>query len=143
VALHPVAERLAATMQKVFRDKPVALVLHVPDECAFRGSEEDLMEVLGNLLENAFKWCRGRVELGAVCGPAGLEIRVDDDGPGIPPELAQSILERGARADESAPGHGLGLAVVRAICAAYGGSIGIESSAALGGASVRVRLGGD
>jgi two-component system sensor histidine kinase PhoQ len=68
-----------------------------------------------------------------------LEIRIEDDGPGIPPELAQSLLKRGERADPSVPGHGLGLAIVNSIVCAYGGRLAIERSE-LGGAALLVRL---
>ena len=68
-----------------------------------------------------------------------LRITVEDDGPGIPPEQVQRVLDRGVRADQTVTGHGIGLAVVREICEAYGGEVGIGTSA-MGGASVRVRI---
>lgn len=138
VAVAPVAERLLAALAKVHRDKGVAAVNAVAAEVQFHGAEDDLMEMLGNLLENAFKWCRGKVQVSAFAS-GGLTLAVDDDGPGIAPEAARRLLERGVRADESVPGHGFGLAAVRDITAAYGGAVSIEASA-LGGARIAVRL---
>jgi two-component system sensor histidine kinase PhoQ len=93
------------------------------------------MEVLGNLLDNAFKWCRNRVIVGAHTDAVSLTLSIQDDGPGIHPSGAEKILQRGVRIDESTPGHGIGLAVTADIVEAYQGSIRIESSV-LGGASV-------
>jgi two-component system sensor histidine kinase PhoQ len=134
-------ERLLAALTKLHADRVVAVELDLEPGLAFRGAEGDLLEVVGNLLDNAFKWCRtrGRVETRREAGL--LVLRVEDDGPGIPAELAAGLGERGARADLSAPGHGIGLAVVREICLAYGGDLNIDRSP-LGGALVRARLGG-
>ena len=134
------AERLAASLAKVYRDKAVALELKLEADPVFQGSEADLMELLGNLMDNAYKWCRGRVRVSAAQRRGRLEIRVEDDGPGIGAEAAGRLMERGVRADETAPGHGLGLAVARQIALAYGGGIEIGSSD-LGGAALRVVVG--
>jgi two-component system sensor histidine kinase PhoQ len=91
-------------------------------------------------MDNAYKWCRGRVRVSAAQRRGRLEIRVEDDGPGIGAEAAGRLMERGVRADETAPGHGLGLAVARQIALAYGGGIEIGSSD-LGGAALRVVMG--
>jgi two-component system sensor histidine kinase PhoQ len=122
--------------------KPLAVATELDIEPAlmFRGTEADLMELLGNLLDNAFKWCRARVRISAHCAAGGPRIEVADDGPGIDAQAAQRLLRRGARADETAPGHGIGLAVVREISSAYGGSVEI-AHAPLGGALVRLELG--
>lgn len=141
VPIAQVAERINATLAKVYRDKPIEVRVAGDPAIAFRGVEGDLMEVLGNLLDNAFKWARTRVEVAIGRGETGIELLVEDDGPGVSPEQAQRVLERGARADESAPGHGIGLAIARDICTAYGGGLKIERSS-LGGARVRVRLPG-
>lgn len=139
ISVRRTAERLAASLAKVYPEKGVAVDLEIDQDLIFRGAESDLMEMLGNVLDNAFKWARTRVRVAASGGPRDLEIRVEDDGPGIEAEKADSLLERGARADETAPGHGIGLAVVREICSAYGGSVATGSST-LGGALVRLEF---
>ena len=141
IAIARTAERLIASLTKVHREKPVSVVLTIEEATLFRGVEGDLMEMLGNLLDNAFKWCRAQVRLTGRSSRAGLMLLVEDDGPGIPPEQAARLLERGARADESVPGHGIGLAVVREICEAYGGRLEIDASE-LGGAAVQLRFPG-
>jgi signal transduction histidine kinase len=100
---------------------------------------EDLEEILGNLLENACKWARHRVAVTAEWQAEWVEVRVEDDGPGLPEHLREAVMGRGVRLDESAPGAGLGLAIVRDLASVYGGSVRIEDSR-LGGACVRVRL---
>ena len=110
----------------------------------FRGDEGDLVEILGNLLDNAFKWARSQVRVSArneSAGPSGLlfTLRVEDDGPGIPDDQLQRVRARGARADTTTPGHGLGLAMVQEYAELYGGGLLIARSS-LGGAMVEVRL---
>jgi two-component system sensor histidine kinase PhoQ len=139
VPLLPLAEKLKASLAKLYREKTVAIELDVATSLAFRGREGDLMEVLGNLLDNACKWAKSRVRVAGARHPTGLELTVDDDGPGIDAALAEPLLERGVRADEAVPGHGIGLAMVRDIAAAYGGGVTIERST-LGGARVTVRF---
>lgn len=141
VPLGRTAERLLASLTKVHRDKPVRAVIQIDPSIHFRGIEGDLLEMLGNLLENAFKWCRAEVRVSADTARGTLMILVEDDGPGIPLRLATRLLERGVRADESVPGHGIGLAVVREISTAYHGTLGIEASP-LGGARIRLALPG-
>jgi two-component system sensor histidine kinase PhoQ len=137
--VRPVAERVLAALSKLYGEKGARTDLEVPPDITFRGGEEDLMELLGNLAENAFKWCHGTVRVRATRGAAGLSVTVEDDGPGIDPADAGRLLERGVRADETVPGHGIGLAVVREVAEAYGGSVTIGRSD-LGGASLRVEL---
>jgi two-component system sensor histidine kinase PhoQ len=140
VLVRRTAERIIASLDKVYRNKRVETEVDIEPTVVFRGAEADLMELLGNLLDNAFKWCRAQVRIKASSGSDGLRIQVEDDGPGIDAGAAERLLERGARADESAPGHGIGLAVVREISKAYGGSVEI-GPAALGGALVSLTLG--
>ena len=140
VPVRRTVERLAASLAKVYPEKGIAVELEIDQNLIFRGAESDLMEMLGNLLDNAYKWARARVRVAASAGPAGLEIRVEDDGPGIGAAAAGQLMERGFRADEKAPGHGLGLAVVREICSAYDGTLEIGHGP-LGGAEVRLAFG--
>ncbi|MEO7756831.1 MAG: ATP-binding protein, partial [Dokdonella sp.] len=112
----------------------------------FQGDQGDLMELLGNLLENAFKWGKRRVLLTA--GPrqgsgrrAGLEFVIEDDGPGIPEDKVEHLLQRGVRGDERVQGHGIGLAIVQDIIKAYRGKLAVDRSPSLGGARFSVQLG--
>jgi two-component system sensor histidine kinase PhoQ len=138
---------LTAALGKVYRDKGVTCSCDVPDGLAYPIDSGDLMELAGNLLDNAYKYCAHKVRLRARAEPrpewrrSGLSLEVDDDGPGIVPADRLRVLERGVRADESVPGQGIGLAAVRELAAAYGGTIEIDDSD-LGGAAVRVRLPG-
>jgi two-component system sensor histidine kinase PhoQ len=139
VMVAPVLERLRGSLVKLYAGRAVDLTLTPEPGLVFRGVEGDLLEILGNLLDNAYKWCRTRVVVGGRREGDWLVIWVEDDGPGIPPEQARQVIERGARADLRTPGHGIGLAVVNEICMAYGGTLSIDTSA-LGGSRVRVRL---
>jgi len=134
-------ERVVQALTKVYAGKPVAVQIEVAQDTGFRGDEGDLTELLGNLLDNAFKWCRGRVRVQARIQDGQLALSVEDDGPGITAEAAQHVLERGVRADESRPGQGIGLALVRDILAAYDGKIEIARSE-LGGARVSCQVPG-
>ncbi len=145
--LKPVVNKVVSSLAKVYADKAVRVVRNIPDDAMFYGDQGDLVELLGNLLDNAHKWCRNRVELSVQplvgtdphTSRAGLELQIDDDGPGIASARRPAVLERGVRADSLAEGQGIGLAVVRDIVDAYQGSLSIEESS-LGGARVRVRL---
>ncbi len=139
IPLGPAVERLLAALTKLHAGSAPATELDLGPGLGFRGAEGDLLEVIGNLLDNAFKWCRGRVRIGARREEGLLVLWVEDDGPGIPEDLAAGLGQRGARVDQAAPGYGIGLAVVREICVAYGGDLTIGASP-LGGALVRVRL---
>jgi signal transduction histidine kinase len=100
---------------------------------------EDMLELLGNLLDNACKWAAGRVEL-AVSLDRDIRFVVADDGAGVADEAHQALLERGSRLDEQAAGHGLGLAIAKDLVDDYEGTIELGRSARLGGLEVRVRL---
>lgn len=141
VAVHPVAQRLLHALTKVYADKAIETEIAIDPGLQFRGDEGDLIEALGNVLDNAFKWARSRIRVSATADRTGLHVTVEDDGPGIAEAEVSRVLERGVRADETVPGHGLGLAVSRDVAASYGGSIGIGRSV-LGGAAVTLRFGG-
>ena len=139
LAIGPLAARIASSLQKVHRERNLEIRLAIDEGTTYRCDEGDLMELLGNLLDNACKWCRHTVRLGATATPEELLITVEDDGPGIAEAQAEEILQRGIRADQAVPGHGIGLAVVRDIVQAYGGQITVGRSG-LGGALFTVRL---
>jgi len=130
----PVAERLVAAMKKVYPDIHIDLRA---EPATFFGDERDLMEVLGNLVDNACKYGRGLVILSVAGGADQTELVIEDDGPGVPEGQRAEVLQRGARLDSKAAGQGIGLAVVTEIVDRYDGVIGIESSG-LGGLKVTV-----
>ena len=99
----------------------------------------DLYELLGNLLENAFKWCRKKVAVSAKQINDEIQITIDDDGPGIDRSEQERILLRGQRADQETPGHGLGLAMVNNILLLYSGEMKISKSS-LGGAKIVITI---
>lgn len=139
--LRPAVERTLKALAKVHADKRIETEVAIDPALRFRGDEGDLMELLGNVLDNACKWCRSRVRAHAALSEGQLALTVEDDGPGISDADAQRVLERGNRADQSVPGHGIGLAVTRDIVEAYGGRVVIARSA-LGGAAVTLLLPG-
>jgi len=145
VDIAPVASRLKDALLKVYADKKLRVDLEVDHGAGFHGDEGDLVEILGNVLDNACKWAGERVRVRAGHthddgGGAGLTLRIDDDGPGIPADKVDAVLARGVRADATTPGHGIGLAVVRDIVVeAYGGEVTIGASD-LGGAAVTIRI---
>ena len=141
VNVREVTEDVLFAMSRLFDGRGLDLKSRVETNAHFIGDEEDLHEMLGNLIENACKWANGSVTVdGAVSGDK-LHIRIDDDGPGIPDHVAEAVFRRGARLDETAPGHGHGLAIVRDITGLYGGAVDIGASAS-GGASIRLTLPG-
>jgi signal transduction histidine kinase len=113
----------------------------VAPEHVVRIQREDLDEMLGNLLDNAFKWARSRVTIGSSELDTDVVVSVDDDGPGIAASMREAVLQRGVRADVAAPGSGLGLAIVRDLAELYGGSISLASSPD-GGVRARLQLPG-
>ena len=100
---------------------------------------EDMLELLGNLLDNACKWADSQVVLSIGQSIDGFVIEVQDDGPGIPEAERAQVFSRGARLDEQASGHGLGLGIVRDIVDAWGGALQLETGE-LGGLLVRIKL---
>lgn len=138
VAVAPLLERLRSTLLKVYSASMTDIDLHVAPECLFRGDERDLMEVMGNLMDNACKYGHHLVRVSASSSEQySLQIRVEDDGEGIPARLQEELLQRGARGDMSVSGHGIGLAVAADIIADYQGELTISQSA-LGGACISV-----
>lgn len=131
---------LVDALKKIYREKPLEIETTVPPDSVIIGDREDLLELFGNLLDNAFKWGRRRIALQGASGSDGFSISVEDDGPGCPPEALERLSTRGVRVDESAAGHGLGLAIVSDIVAQYGGEITFGVSERLGGFRVSVTL---
>ena len=138
IPLAPLVERLLATMAKVHADRRLTLDHRTGDTLQARIDEGDAMELFGNLLDNACKWARSRVRVEAERREGGLLLVVEDDGPGIADPAR--LLGRGQRGDETTPGHGIGLAIVRDIALAYRGELRIGRADG-GGARVEVWLG--
>jgi two-component system sensor histidine kinase PhoQ len=140
------AEQIVRGLEKVYSGKGVLCEFDVDAEARFHGELGDLHELLGNLLENAFKWARSRVLLTVVPGETapnrrpGLFLAVDDDGPGIAPDKVATLLQRGVRGDERVQGHGIGLAIVQDLVRGYRGELEVTRSTELGGARFEVRL---
>jgi two-component system, OmpR family, sensor histidine kinase PhoQ len=146
VEVGQIAVDLRSALLKVYAHKDLAIELAVAPGVQFIGDRGDLMELLGNLLDNACKWCRSRVRLSASIDPTAgarqrLHLLVEDDGAGISAEDRARVLQRGVRADEKVPGHGLGLAMVHDTVELYGGLLAVDSSA-MGGARFSLRLPG-
>jgi signal transduction histidine kinase len=134
---------LTRALLRLYAERGLTIEANVPDDLQVRVQREDLDEMLGNLLDNACKWARTRIVVGATADGATTIVTVDDDGRGIVGGMRESVLRRGVRADEAAPGTGLGLAIVRDLVELYGGSITLDVSP-LGGlrACLRVPLSG-
>ncbi len=138
--LRPALEALLRTMRRIHAERRLELLLHaIPASLAFRGEEHDLQEMLGNLLDNACKWARTRVEVAAGREDERLLITIDDDGPGIAAGERAAVLRRGVRADEQVPGTGLGLSIVDDLAQLYGGALRLAASP-LGGLRVTLSL---
>jgi len=137
--------RLIDGLKKVYHDKRPNFEVSVQPGMQFRGDTGDFLELAGNLLDNACKWCRKNVRISIVPSASeraiasGMVLTVSDDGPGIPQDAADALLQRGMRLDESTPGHGIGLAVVKDIAASYGGQLSIKQSKT-GGAEITVSI---
>ncbi len=138
-------QSLVKAFEKVYHHKRLRIDLDIQRDTHFVGDTGDLAELLGNLGDNACKYCTGLVKITAAnerCrdGRERLLLRVEDDGPGIPESLRGIVTERGMRADSRQPGQGIGLAIVRDIVVeAYGGELRVDTSQ-LGGARVEVRI---
>lgn len=136
-----VVEELARALEMIFRDKINEIRLDCADGLMFVGERQDLLEMAGNVMENACKWCRQRVWVASApsANPRAFTLVVEDDGEGLPSGLRETVLRRGERLDESAPGSGLGLSIVDDLARAYGGSVRLHASK-LGGLCVELTL---
>ena len=127
---------LASTLEAVYRQR-IRIELQMADITGIAADREDIMELVGNLLDNACKWASGHVIFN-MSQSSGLHIVIEDDGPGMESEELQLVTSRGVRMDETKQGHGLGLAIVREIVDAYGGRLELGQSDVLGGLKVTV-----
>ncbi len=140
------AEDLVQSLEKVYASKNVLCEFDIDERAVFYGEQGDLLELMGNLLENAFKWAGHRVllvvksQVTTARQRPGLWLSVEDDGPGIAEDKIEKILQRGVRGDERVQGHGIGLSIVQDIVHAYQGELVVDRSPELGGARFSVTL---
>lgn len=143
--VRPVGEAIIRALERIYRDRHLDFALDCPAGLSFLGEQQDLEEMLGNLLDNASKWASGRVSLTAAPlaangdGGRRLEIRVDDDGPGLTEAQLAEPIQRGRRLDETKPGSGLGHSIVADLAHSYQGRFELMRSAS-GGLSARLTL---
>lgn len=139
VHIHQLFCRVADALQKIYREKHIAFTIHGDTQLHYAAQEDDIMEVFGNVLENAFKYCRSKVEVRLTVSSKDIRIEIADDGAGVPQTLRGEILKRGARIDTSTPGQGIGLTVAVDIISSYNGGIKISESS-FGGANFIITL---
>ncbi|MEM1229971.1 MAG: ATP-binding protein [Pseudomonadota bacterium] len=138
VAVGALVDRLLRALGTAYQSKQIQVETHIPERFYLRGDERDLLEMIGNLLENGFKYTRSRVLVRAE--EAGMRaLIVEDDGPGIDPEIRAKVLRRGTRADQVQPGQGIGLSVVVELIRLYQGDITIAESR-WGGAKITLNF---
>jgi signal transduction histidine kinase len=142
----PAVAALQRTFAKIYQARDIAFSAEVPATLRFLGERQDLDEMIGNLMDNAGKWARREVLVEGMLDPAQAPgdrpyalLTIDDDGPGLAPELREAALRRGQRLDETKPGSGLGLSIVVDLAGLYGGTLTLEASPA-GGLRARLRL---
>ncbi|WP_105255461.1 ATP-binding protein [Pseudoalteromonas sp. T1lg75] len=131
--IKPVADSIFNAMSKVYRDKNIQFNVEVNDKHFFLGDKTDLMELLGNLVDNACKACESKVSLKVVQMKKRLRLIIEDDGPGVPEHKRELLLQRGTRLDSYESGHGVGMAIVADLVKGYHGHLTIGDSP-LGGA---------
>lgn len=129
---------LTAMLEQIYTERAIKILLHQHYKGNWAAEREDMLELIGNLVDNACKWAHSRIEVTVAADPA-MQLTVADDGPGCPPDLRATLDQRGQRFDEQTDGHGLGLAIVRDIVDHYDGHLEFGASE-LGGLHVRVSL---
>lgn len=137
--VRPVLEKIANALGRMSSDRGLTWTVTADNAAIFTGDESDLLEMVGNLAENAAKWAVSQVHLRAIRIGSLLEIAVEDDGPGVPEAAKADILVRGRRLDETGDGSGLGLSIVAKIVETYGGTLDIGRSP-LGGLSATIQI---
>ncbi|MFZ0375666.1 MAG: sensor histidine kinase, partial [Xanthobacteraceae bacterium] len=148
VEVPPVVTALARTMEKLYRARDIAIDVDVPDHARFRGEQQDLEEMVGNLVDNGCKWAQSRVAIEVMADQppsdgvkSRVRIIVDDDGPGLSPAEREQVALRGQRLDETKPGSGLGLSIVVELAGLYGGVLTL-GTAPIGGLRAELALPG-
>jgi len=134
ISVQVIAKKLVNTLAKIYQEKSLDITCEVSKEATFKGDESDLLEILGNVLDNACKAAKYKVSLKVEVINKQLVFIITDDGVGITEKQKQTIFERGVRADTYQKGHGIGLAIVRDLVSSYHGNLQIKTSPELGGA---------
>ncbi len=134
-----VVDELKRTLDRVYVDRGLVLVVNGEADLVFLGERQDFQEMLGNLMDNACKWARGEVRVTLARTGGRLDLRVEDDGPGLAADARARVFDRGRRLDEAVPGSGLGLAIVRDVAELYDGAVTLSDSP-LGGLSAALDL---
>jgi two-component system sensor histidine kinase PhoQ len=141
-----VMSKIIKTLHKVHPNRNIKVKTQIAPGAEFYGEKGDLMEVLGNLLENAFKWCDQKIDVLVKTlymdgrKRTGLIIEISDDGPGIPKSKREDLLKRGVRGDEKVKGHGIGLSIVTDVVESYQGKLEISNHKTLRGACFKIIL---
>ncbi|MBE9395882.1 GHKL domain-containing protein [Pontibacterium sp. N1Y112] len=136
----PEMDKLLRTLKAIYRDKALNIQQNVSDKIYFPGERDDLMELLGNLMDNACKWAHSAVSITAETDDDCLTMIIEDDGPGIAEDQIERLLTRGERLDESTDGHGLGMSIVTDIVRQYAGKLSLGRSERLNGLRVMIML---
>ena len=134
ISVDDIAIPLVRTLSKIHQQQQLNIDYQGDPNARFKGDETDLIEMLGNVLDNACKAANNRVLLKVKQLPNSLLISIEDDGAGVPKDKQQQIFERGMRADTYEQGHGIGLAIVRDLVDSYHGTLTVTQSYTLGGA---------
>jgi signal transduction histidine kinase len=131
---------LISVLERIYHDKAIKFDCYYPQQNIYNIDRHDLLELFGNLLDNAAKWAKGHVRCSIEQTDEVCTIIVEDDGNGVSEKELDDLLQRGRRIDESLPGHGLGLAIVKEIVELYHGTLQLDRSPELGGFRVRLSL---
>jgi two-component system sensor histidine kinase PhoQ len=138
VEVAQVVDKLISTLTKIYRDKALSFAVDVDPKAIFKGDEADLMEILGNVLDNACKAAKHNVTINVMISERKLMLEIADDGNGIEGSQRDIILSRGGRADTYQAGHGIGLAIVNDLVSSYQGQLNISNSSTLSGAAFTI-----
>ena len=129
----PVVQSLAGAFEKIYAERAISFTVDVPQPVRFLGERQDLEEMIGNLVDNAGKWAASAVTIAiapefarGAAGRSFFRVAIEDDGPGLAPELRAAALKRGRRLDETKPGSGLGLSIVAELASMYGGDLALD-----------------
>lgn len=134
IDVEPVVSKICRALNKVYQEKQIQFDSHLPDDLSVRVDEGDIMEVMGNVMDNACKWCVQRVRISVSLQDKRARFTIADDGPGVEGSEVEHVIQRGGRLDQTMPGQGIGLSVVMDIVTAYNSKLTITNSD-LGGAA--------